>query len=249
MRNKYTKDIIQALVKNSKSWADVCRKVGVKPATGTQTHLTRRAKAFGIDTSHFTGQGWSKGKEFPEQHKPLKVYLVKDSSVKSSFLKERLIKEGFKKRECERCNLSKWKEEPIPLELHHKDSDHWNNELDNLEILCPNCHTQVTLKCRRTPSGERTDLGSVEAKAVAGSIPVAGTKHCITCNKEISSKAKKCKRCTSRSQSTKIDWPSKEELLSLLSRYSYLQVGKKLGVSDNAIRKHLKIIKEKDERK
>jgi hypothetical protein len=41
---------------------------------------------------------------------------------------------------CECCGLEKWNENPIPLEVHHKDGDHLNNELENLEVLCPNCH-------------------------------------------------------------------------------------------------------------
>ena len=41
---------------------------------------------------------------------------------------------------CAGCGLSEWQQQSIPLEVHHKDGDHLNNELDNLELLCPNCH-------------------------------------------------------------------------------------------------------------
>lgn len=60
---------------------------------------------------------------------------------KGSNLKDRLIKEGYKEHKCERCGLSEWLGNPIPLQLHHKDGVHNNNRLENLELLCPNCHT------------------------------------------------------------------------------------------------------------
>jgi hypothetical protein len=55
----------------------------------------------------------------------------------------RLIEEGIKEARCECCGLSTWNGKPIPLELHHKDLNHYNNDLDNLQILCSNCHMQA----------------------------------------------------------------------------------------------------------
>lgn len=59
----------------------------------------------------------------------------------------RLIEEGIKENKCECCGLSEWMGRPIPLELHHKDFDHYNNTLDNLQILCSNCHMQAHNYC------------------------------------------------------------------------------------------------------
>lgn len=66
---------------------------------------------------------------------------AKGSYVKSSVLKEKLIKEQIKKDCCELCGVSSWRGIKLILELHHKDGDHYNNDLDNLMILCPNCHS------------------------------------------------------------------------------------------------------------
>ena len=55
-------------------------------------------------------------------------------------MKKRLIKEGIKKEKCENCNLDTWLGEQIPTELHHIDGNSSNNNLSNLQILCPNCH-------------------------------------------------------------------------------------------------------------
>lgn len=55
-------------------------------------------------------------------------------------LKTRLLEDGIFERRCNRCGLSEWMGHLIPIELHHKDGNRWNNEFPNLEILCPNCH-------------------------------------------------------------------------------------------------------------
>jgi hypothetical protein len=55
-------------------------------------------------------------------------------------LKKRILNEGIKVAECENCNLIDWLNKPIPLELHHIDGNRYNNKLENLMLLCPNCH-------------------------------------------------------------------------------------------------------------
>lgn len=140
-------------VASSKAWSEVCRKLGIPPSTGSQTHFTKRAKDLGVDSSHFLGRSWNKGRNFKKQ--PVEKYLIKNSTIKSSKLRDKLIESGLKKRECEICKLSKWRNETIPLELDHINSDHWDNRLENLQILCPNCHTQITIKRRSiSPSVE-----------------------------------------------------------------------------------------------
>lgn len=179
MRNKYTKELLEDLVRNSKSWSEVCRSLGVKPATGAQTHVKNRAKAFGLDSSHFLGPAWNKGQVFPKLQTDVHSYLKKGTTVKSHTLRLKLIKAGLKQAICELCGLDSWRGRPINLELDHKNSDHWDNRLDNLQIVCPNCHAQETAqrreKCTGTPTGERASLGLAEAKAIVGSTPTPCT--------------------------------------------------------------------------
>ena len=59
----------------------------------------------------------------------------------TSKLNKRLINEGIKERKCECCGNTKWLGSPIVLELHHIDSNRTNNNLSNLQLLCPNCHS------------------------------------------------------------------------------------------------------------
>lgn len=70
------------------------------------------------------------------------IDLLKNPRIPCSRIRERLIEEGYKERKCEVCGLTEWMGLPIPLELHHKDFNHWNNDINNLQIICCNCHMQ-----------------------------------------------------------------------------------------------------------
>lgn len=90
----------------------------------------------------YKGNQGSKGKKIDPKKKSAEE-LSKTSWVSSHKLKLRLLEDGIKEAKCECCGLTRWNDKPIPLELHHKDGNHYNNDLNNLEILCPNCHAQT----------------------------------------------------------------------------------------------------------
>ena len=148
MNIKYTKENIEKAILKSKAWTDVCRILGVKPNTGSQSNLQRRAKQYGIEQpKHFTGRAWNKGMSL--KRKDALEYCYKGSKEGSHKLKNKLIRDNYKKAECELCKLTEWLGEPIVLELDHIDSDHFNNEFSNLQILCSNCHALKTRKSRK----------------------------------------------------------------------------------------------------
>lgn len=103
--------------------------------------MNKRFKEWDIDISHFTGRGWNVGLKFqPKLAKPLSELLVKGISVQSFKLKNRLLDTKLKRHQCEICKRRTWMKKPISLELHHIDGDKFNNELTNLQLICPNCH-------------------------------------------------------------------------------------------------------------
>lgn len=138
-RHKYSVDDLKNAVKNSRSIAQVLDKLGIVPAGGNYQTVKRRIEKYSIDISHFGGQSWNKGK-ITGPKKPIGFYLTKNSIVQSFKLKKRLLSENIFQHKCGKCDKTKWLNRPIPLELHHIDGDHYNNELSNLTLLCPNCH-------------------------------------------------------------------------------------------------------------
>jgi hypothetical protein len=112
-----------------KSLASLLRALNLKPAGGNYAHMKKTLQRLNIDTSHWKGQGWSKG----EQKKDWADYS-KVSSLKPHLIKKR-------GNTCEICNLALWLEKDISLEVHHIDGDRTNNKVENLQLLCPNCHS------------------------------------------------------------------------------------------------------------
>lgn len=140
MRTKYTKELLQPVVKKSLSVAQVLKHLGLQRTGGNHSHISKVIKKFELNISHFKGQGHMKGKTALNK-RPIQDYLDNKQFIQSDKLKKRLIKEGYFSCKCYNCNNTQWLKKPIPLELHHIDCNHENNNLNNLTILCPNCHT------------------------------------------------------------------------------------------------------------
>jgi hypothetical protein len=90
----------------------------------------------------YKGQQSRKGQQKgPNKYKDSSYYTYKGAPyIHSAKLREKLVRDGLKENKCEKCGNVEWLGKRLPLELHHKNGDHFDNELDNLEILCPNCH-------------------------------------------------------------------------------------------------------------
>ena len=148
---------IKEAVKNNLSWAGVLRSLGLKPTSGNYTQIKGKVKNLNLNTSHFTGKLWNKGKKVGSSHQKyqLKDILVKDSTYPSSKLNKRLQDEGLKEHKCEICGKTEWNGFPIPLELHHKNGDHFDNRLENLQLVCPNCHSLTDTYCKRKDSQKK----------------------------------------------------------------------------------------------
>lgn len=137
--NKYTEEQLRESIKISKSIAGTLKKLGVSPYGGNYDVFKKAVKYFEIDTSHFIGKGWNKGMKIPPK-KPIEAYLNNKISITSYKLCKRLLKEGKKIHKCEICNREKWNGNDIPLELHHKNGNNKDNALENIQLVCPNCH-------------------------------------------------------------------------------------------------------------
>lgn len=181
----------------------------------------------------YAGQQNKKGQQKgPNIYKSATEYLGTNKQIKSSELKYKLLRDGLKDYKCEKCGLSMWLNEEIPLELHHIDGNHYNNSLENLIILCPNCHALE--ENRQTKKDYIIKNQTIREKQ---------KNYCIDCGKEISLSAIRCEECYHKSTHGVFTIPldempvTREELKQLIRTTPFTQIGKQFGVSDNAIRK------------
>jgi transposase-like protein len=149
-RRRWTPADLETAVRASDSVSDVSRRLGYTPNGGVHRMIVGHIRAYGLDTSHFTGQRWARGRKVPGRSIPLERILVRNSTYGSnSKLRKRLIEAGLLEPKCAECGLATWRGRPLPLHLDHINGDHTDNRLENLRILCPNCHALTDTWCRR----------------------------------------------------------------------------------------------------
>lgn len=214
------KERILQWIAEEKTKAYMCEQLHCKPET-----LNSYMKKMGIE---YTGQQSRKGRNVGQGYMSALEYLGSGSIIKSHTLKLKLYRDGLKERKCELCGIGQWQGVDLPLELHHKDGDHYNNNLDNLIILCPNCHSiQEGNSGKAVKNKEEIAKLTKEAKRTA---------ICVVCGKPITRNSTYCPECYAR-ESRVVERPSREELKNLIRTTSFLQIGKTHNVSDNAVRK------------
>ena len=142
---KYDKEWLQELCKDSYSYAEVLRKAGRQQGGGAQATLKKKIEEFNIDISHFTGERWQLSpNQVPQNYK--EKYSLNEVFKKDSFVTQKILR-GYIERHhildyhCQICGCDgNWQNGVISLEVHHIDGDNTNNEISNLQYLCPNCH-------------------------------------------------------------------------------------------------------------
>ena len=233
------KEQILKWIEEEQTKAFMCRQLHCKPET-----LNSYMEKMGIQ---YKGQPNKKGRNLGQGYLTAEQYLCSGSVIKSHTLKLKLFKDGIKAKSCEICGVSQWQGVELPLELHHKDGDHYNNELSNLMVLCPNCHS-IQEGNSGANAGKYTAFEKKNDSAnTLSPIPITQQNNrmvkkvknfCCDCGVEISAHATRCKKCASiESHKGKTNKPPREELKKLIRTIPFLQIGKMFDVSDNAVRK------------
>lgn len=145
-RSSYSIEKLKDVVSSSYGYSDVMRKLGISLSGGNHASLKKKIKLNNIDISHFLGKSWNTGSRYINNGKKYDStdIFIENSNYSRYHLKNRILKEGLLKYECEKClNKGDWNGEALTLQLDHINGINNDNRLKNLRFLCPNCHSQT----------------------------------------------------------------------------------------------------------
>jgi len=226
---RYDKQTLAGVIAESRSYSEALRRLGIRPAGGNHATIKKYTALWDISTEHFPPK---QGDQLRRPNLPLSAVLVEGSTYHRGHLKRRLLAEGIKQSRGELCGQGEiWRGRPMALVLDHINGEPNDNRLENLRIVCPNCAATFDTHCGRKNRAE----------------PVR--RACARCGVEFVP-ADSCQRYCSqycgrrwdrsgrpRPSTRKAERPPYDQLLAEIAATSYSAVGRKYGVSDNAIRK------------
>lgn len=231
MRGKFhdfTPQELQNLLDTSNSYADALRKIDLKPSGSNYRTIIKAISEYNLDVTQLdknrsalyaNNVGKSRIK-----YETSDILEGKHEGYNSYRLLKRLIKEGYKEPKCERCGITDWLGKPIAFELHHNDGNHSNNKLDNLQVLCPNCHSQTDNYRGKKKKKEKISKSKSKPKKMLPKCKV---------NKRKRKKKEKVKK----EKVVFVPPISRADLKYKIRHQSFLSIAGEYDVSDNAIRK------------
>lgn len=223
---KYSDEYIKDVLEKSISFSDVLRHFGYESiTTGNYVIVKRELKKRDIPIPVYNY--FNEYNNF-NRKRSLEELFVENSTTSRGSLKKRIIKDNLIEYKCECGNVGEWRNKKLTLQLEHKNGDTYDNRLENLCFLCPNCHSQT-----ETFSGKNTK----KIKKLKNKKPIEYKK--CKCGKDISLESYSCINCNSISN-RKVDRPSYEQLKKEINETSQNKVAKKYGVSWRTIRKWIK---------
>lgn len=237
-----TKEELKVIVKDNYMYSDVLRALGCKTTNGDSYRtLKNKIKEWGIDISHFKQINRAKNKLDAND------LFVENCIHSRRSLKRYIIQHNLIPYECAICgNIGEWNGKSLTLTLDHINGINNDNRLENLQFVCPNCDSQQDTygsknfknKLKYTQEQNISNLSYMNIK---NNVSIKKyKKFCKNCGAEITFSSRGlCVSCYREEQSRNI--PSKEILINELKNFtSFVKLGKKYNVTDNAIKRWCK---------
>lgn len=232
----------RAAIATTTSWSESLRLLGYEPKGSNYRTLQRWARHWEIRTDHFDPNA-GRRRAMARRAIPLEEILVQNSPYPRWHLKRRLLSAGLKRPFCEMCGQGDvWRGSAMSLVLDHINGVSDDNRLENLRIVCPNCAATLDTHCGRNLPRHRLCPGCEQPFAPQH------IRHRYCSQKCWGRAAAILRRGVPRPQTRTVDRPSYDQLKADVASMSYLAVGRKYGVSDNAVRKWLRSYERQGER-
>lgn len=242
---EFTEAELRSAIAGSSTWAETLRRIDYCPSGGNHATVRKYARLWAIPTDHFDSDR-RQNAALRRKPRPLSEVLVRRSTYGRGHLKRRLYAEGLKQRRCELCGQGEeWRGGRLSLILDHINGVRDDHRLENLRIVCPNCAATLPTHCGRGFRKPRTpkDCPGCASQFVPAS---ARQKYC----------SRECARARGRVSGEgvlkpglrRVERPSYEQLMAEIEATSFSAVGRRYGVSDNAVRKWLRFYERQRER-
>lgn len=255
---EFEKLVIEYLPK-SNSLNNLCNHLGLKGVEGYYTKIKKIISKYELSTEHFGTLQLKNNVSCRNMYTAMsdEEFFIKGHKRNGTHIIKRLLSSGIKKYKCENCGINEWDGKPLRLQIHHINGDHNDNRLENIQILCPNCHTQTDTYARSNKSIKKNSfkisqrlveiINGEESSFIKNDIVIKKNikepKYCQFCGKEIKGDGEKyCSAKCASSAIRKFDVDKEQLVKDFKELKSYTQVGKKYGVSDTAIKKRTKML-------
>lgn len=242
---RFTEEQAREAIAASRSWTEALRRLGYCPTGGNPRTLKSWSMRWHISTNHFDPGAASREALARHWNQPIPLadVLVPDSEYPRASLKQRLYGAGLKQPVCEMCGQDEvWNGHPIGMTIDHINGVRNDNRIENLRILCPNCAATLDTHCGRNKSARPA---------------VVDCRHCGNPFRRRFASQRYCSReCGIRWDRSgrplpslrRVARPPYEQLVAEIAATSYEAVGRRYGVSGNAIRKWVRFYERERER-
>lgn len=219
-------DYLKSVFYRCLSFAEVIKTLGFQLSGGAYRWLYRKIEELELDDSHMTGKVWNQGERFRPfntNKRSFESIFCKDPEVPmgTSKMRLKLFSLGIKEKKCEICGITDWNNKELSFQLHHINGDRTDNRLENLQILCPNCHSQTDNYCGKNTT--KFKLRKFNESTEVELIP------CPYCGRKVHSDSPHIEKCMNKKM---------ERDAEISKRLEYLKLKQEAGLVDRSGRVH-----------